>query len=73
MDASTTSQPEAETKKPLKEGWYEFIAQPEATTEIAHIGESGLFYCPTRGMAEKFIYALNHGQAHRLVREEEQQ
>lgn len=50
-------------------GWYEFIKQPENTTHIAHMGESGKVYVPEYGAtAGDFMKALMLGQAYRLVR-----
>lgn len=56
----------------LKVGWYEFFKEPEATTHIAYVGESGPVYIPEEGVTNlDFIKAVQRGRAFRLVREED--
>jgi hypothetical protein len=50
-------------------GWYEFIHPTKATTNIAHVAESGDIYLPEDGITmEDFVLASSRGNIHRLIR-----
>lgn len=54
-------------------GWYEVIT-PRATTCIAYVHEDGSLYLPEGDAltAEEFAFAAARGNAHRLVRADDQ-
>lgn len=54
-------------------GWYEVIHPRNATTCIALVHEDGSLYLPEADLtAEEFHFAAARGNAHRLVRADEE-
>ncbi|MER8266501.1 hypothetical protein ABT007_20135 [Streptomyces griseus] len=54
-------------------GWYEVIHPRNATTRIAYVQENGDLYLPEGDLTpEEFAFAAARGNAHRLVRADEQ-
>lgn len=54
-------------------GWYEVINPRTATTNIAYVHEDGTLYLPEDDLtADEFAFAAARGNAHRLVRADEE-